>query len=131
MTEHMHEDPSVAPAAPHEVYTGLLSHELRTPVTLIFAYLQLLDDDRLFNDPKTLRKYLATVRRRAADLVRIVSELTEFTELVRGEDTNMQRSSARGLPDLIDELAAGRPMHAELSAEAAGVHVDLNRLHLI
>ena len=85
----------------------------------------------MFNDPKTLRKYLATVRRRAADLVRIVSELTEFTELVRGEDTNMQRSSARGGPDLIDELAAGRPMHAELSAEAAGVQVDLNRLHLI
>ncbi len=120
-----------AAPAPHEVYTALLSHELRTPVTSIFAYLQLLDDDRIFNDPDKLRQYLTIVRGRAAGLVRTVSELTEFTELTVGERLDLHRSEAASLPQLIDDLVGGRHVRTELSAEAASAPIALDRAQLV
>ena len=66
---------------PHEAYTMILSHELRTPVAAILGYLDLLDSGDRLDDPTTRREMLAIVRRRASDLARLVSELTEFAEL--------------------------------------------------
>src|ERR1700730_13209335 len=102
-------------AAPHEVYTALLAHELRTPITSIFAYLQLLSDDRLLNDPDTLRRYLTVVRGRAASLAHLVSELTTFTDLVAEGDLRMVDSgSPSSLGDVVAGLVAGRRVRVEL-----------------
>ena len=116
--------------APYEVYTQILAHELRTPVTVISGYLQLLEDDRLYEDPTLLREFLAVVRGGAKDLARIVAELTNFNDMLGG-----QGSAATGLTgapaEILAELAAGRSLYAEVAPEAAGVAVDAGRLRLI
>jgi hypothetical protein len=120
----------VAGAAPYEVYTQILAHELRTPVTVISGYLQLLEDERMYTDPALLREFLAVVRGGAKDLARIVAELTTFNDMLGG-----QGSAATGLTgapaEILAELAAGRPVGAEVAPEAAGVAVDAGRLRLI
>ena len=110
--------------APHEVYTSLLAHELRTPVTSIFAYLQLLSDDRLLEDPGVLRQYLAVVRGRAEGLARIVSELTTFADLLTGGGLPAQGSRPIDLQQLLSELGASRPLRVEVTDEAMTAAVD-------
>jgi HD-GYP domain-containing protein (c-di-GMP phosphodiesterase class II) len=117
--------------APHEVYTSLLAHELRTPVTSIFAYLQLLSDDRLLNDPDVLRHYLAVVRGRAEGLARIVSELTTFADLIAEGGLPAQGSQPIGVQQLLSELGQGRQLRIEVSDEAVTAAIDLDRLQLV
>lgn len=130
MSEHAETRSETTPA-PHEVYTALLSHELRTPITSIFAYLQLLDDDRLLNDPEKLRRYLAVVRGRAAGLMRIVSELTEFTELITGDALTDSSSVPRSVAHVIEDEVRGRRVRMEMSTEAASAAVDVDRLQVV
>jgi anti-sigma regulatory factor (Ser/Thr protein kinase) len=113
------------------VYTSLLAHELRTPVTSIFGYLQLLSDDRLLDDPDMLRQYLAVVRGRAEGLARIVSELTTFADLVTGGEVRPQGSQPMSLLQVLSALGHGGPMRIEVSDEAASAAIDLDRLELV
>jgi signal transduction histidine kinase len=91
---------SQEPAPPaHQVYTSLMAHELRTPVTSIFGYLQLLADDRLLDDLIRLRRYLSMVRGRAAELARIVSELTTFSDVLAGTAPGRGQDVSATSPD--------------------------------
>ena len=116
-----------AGAAPYEVYTQILAHELRTPVTAISGYLQLLEDERMRADPELLREFLAVVRGRARDLARIVAELTTFNGLLGPATTGTSGT----LPDIVAELAVGGPVRAEIAAGAAVAAVDGERLTLV
>jgi HD-GYP domain-containing protein (c-di-GMP phosphodiesterase class II)/anti-sigma regulatory factor (Ser/Thr protein kinase) len=116
---------------PELAYTALLAHELRTPVTAIFGYLQLLDLDNLFNNPVRLRQYLSVVRGRAADLARIVAELTTFSDLVSGGVPLADEASSIGVAALVTRLAAGRPVRLEISADAGSAAIDAERLQLV
>ena len=116
---------------PELAYTALLAHELRTPVTAIFGYLQLLDLDELFNDPVRLRQYLSIVRGRAADLARIVAELTTFSDLVASGTPPADDASPLGLPALVTRLAAKRPVRLEASTEASSAPIDSERVQLV
>ena len=123
---------SQEPAPPaHEVYTSLLAHELRTPVTSIFGYLQLLADDHLLDDPITLRRYLSMVRGRAAELARIVSELTTFSDVLAGTAPGRGQDVPSTLPLIIHRVIGSRPADVQFSAEAANAAVDLERAQLV
>lgn len=105
------------------------ARELRSPLTAIVGYLQLLDDEGLLDDPGALRRYLSVVRGQAADLARLVSELASV-----GDAADGRRSDAGGpatLSDLVRELAGGRPVRVEASADAAAAPVDGGRLRLV
>jgi HD-GYP domain-containing protein (c-di-GMP phosphodiesterase class II) len=117
--------------APYEVYTALLAHELRTPVTSIFAYLQLLADDRLLDNPDMLRQYLAVVRGRAEGLARIVSELTDFADLVTGDELPSRGSQPMSLRQLLEDFARDRHLRVDVSEEAAAASIDLDRVQLV
>ena len=116
---------------PELAYTALLAHELRTPVTAIFGYLQLLDLDELFNDPVRLRQYLSVVRGRAADLARIIAELTTFSDLVAGGAPPADGARPLELPALVTRLAAKRPVRFEATAEASSAPIDSERVQLV
>ena len=70
--------------APHEVYAGLLAHELRTPAATIQLYLHMLNDPRVLADPERAGAYLRDLKGEAERLARVVTELTTFSELVDG-----------------------------------------------
>lgn len=118
-------------AAPYEVYTSLLSHELRTPVTTIVGYLALLDDERVLTDTDTLRRYLGIIRGRAADLARLVSELTAFDEVSTSRGGAARGRAPVSLPALVEQFAGGLPVTLEVTPEAASAPVDYERLSLV
>src|SRR5438132_12467743 len=93
--------------APREVYTTLLAHELRTPVTSILTYLQLLSDERLLSNPDILRQYLSIVRTRAERLARLVSELTDFADVVNRGELRAQGLRPNGLQELVSQRGHG------------------------
>src|SRR5260370_14747360 len=110
---------------PELAYTALLAHELRTPVTAIFGYLQLLDLDELFNDPVRLRQYLSVVRGRAAELARLIAELTTFSDLVAGGAPPADGAPPPDLPAPVPPLAAQRPARLPATAAASTAPTDL------
>lgn len=60
-----------------------MSHDLRTPLTSILGYIQLMDDDNLtYNERK---KYLDIVRRRAESLQILISSFYDLSRLEAGE----------------------------------------------
>src|SRR4051794_10532015 len=104
-------------AAPQH-YGALLTRELQTPVSAILGYLALLEDDGLLDDRETLRQYLAVVRGRAADMARVVSELTFFTDLAGPLGTDTGSSAPTALPVLITQIVGDRPLVLDVSATA-------------
>ena len=73
-------DPSAARAAEHEALLGVLAHELRTPITTIYAGSAVLarDDDLL---PAMRRELASDVYAEAARLFRAVEDLLVLTRL--------------------------------------------------
>jgi two-component sensor histidine kinase len=90
-----------------------------------------LSDDRLLEDPEILRQYLTVVRGRAEGLVRIVSELTTFADLVTGAGLPTHMSQRTTLRQLLLELGHGRQMRVELTDEADAAPIDLDRVQLV
>src|SRR5439155_13825273 len=78
--------------------------------------------------PVRLRQYLTVVRGRAADLARIVAELTTFSNLVAGDAPPADGSSPLGLPALVTRLAAKLPVRLEASDEAGNAAIDSERV---
>lgn len=104
-----------------------LTHEFRTPLTYITAYLNLLDDiegeDRL--NPVELRNFMAGIRRGSERLSRLVEDFIFLVELETGEargnyEARRQRVSHLG------ELVAGVAKTYEAAAAARKVNLTLD-----
>lgn len=104
-------------------FIGVLSHELRTPVTSIYGGSQLLlgKGDRL--DPETRNELLTNVAAEAERLQRMIENLVALARIERGGEFGGARpvlvdrmisqlvERERGLwPDVTIELAPGRPV---------------------
>ena len=104
-------------------FIGVLSHELRTPVTSIYGGSQLLlaRGDRL--DPETRTELLTNVAAEAERLQRMIENLVALARIERGGEfggarpvlvdrmINQLVERERGLwPDVTIELAPGRPV---------------------
>lgn len=104
-------------------FIGVLSHELRTPVTSIYGGSQLLlgRGERL--DPETRTELLTNVAAEAERLQRMIENLVALARIERGGEFGGARpvlvdrmiaqlvERERGLwPDVTIELAAGRPV---------------------
>lgn len=104
-------------------FIGVLSHELRTPVTSIYGGSQLLlgRGDRL--DPETRTELLTNVAAEAERLQRMIENLVALARIERGGEFGGARpvlvdrmisqlvERERGLwPDVTIELAPGRPV---------------------
>lgn len=84
-------------ASLHEAFVGVLSHELRTPITSIYGGAQLLLHDRM---PTGVRETVVTdIAAEAEQLFRIVEDLLAITRLEGGV------AEADGDPVLLQRLA--------------------------
>jgi HD-GYP domain-containing protein (c-di-GMP phosphodiesterase class II)/anti-sigma regulatory factor (Ser/Thr protein kinase) len=115
---------------PFDRYTGILAHELRTPMTVISGYLQLLEDNQVLNDPAMLREFLAVVQVRARDMARLVSELTTFDDLRRGEPLATNAGNNRAVSAIVRELAGHHAVLVDVESAADTAPVDRERLRL-
>lgn len=80
-----------------------VSHDLRTPLTSIIGYLQLISEDR-YQDEVELRYYTDIAYEKSRRLERLVNDLFEYTQLSYGP--NVLRRSKINLIDLVSQLAA-------------------------
>lgn len=60
-----------------------VSHDLRTPLTSILGYLELVDDDK-YEDEVMLRHYVAIAHDKAKSLKKLIDDLFEFTQVSYG-----------------------------------------------
>lgn len=82
-------------------FTAGVSHELKTPLTIIRSYLQPLLDGTV-SDQENIAKFLNTICQEAENLNRLIDELLDFSRLKSGRFT--PRIEAFDLIDLIDEI---------------------------
>lgn len=94
-----------------------VSHDLRTPLAGIRAIVEALED-RIVDDPETVTRYYATLRREADRLAELVDDLFELSRAQAGVlELQMHRVS---LGDLVSDALSG----ASPVAAAKGVHLE-------
>ena len=91
-----------------------MSHDLRTPLTSILGYLQLLEAE-----PERSAEYLGIVGERLKELEELLEELFLYTRL-QGGSLPLECGETAALPPLWDALAEFYPQF-----EAAGVEPEL------
>jgi signal transduction histidine kinase len=98
-------------------FFALVSHEMRTPLTSIIGYLQLvLDDEALGRDA---RRFLQIVHRNAQRLLRLVGDMLFVAQVEAGRLT-LDREVVALRSIVVDGVDAARPI-----AESTGVTVEL------
>ena len=80
-----------------------VSHDLRTPLTSILGYLQLVEEDSL--TPEQRREYLAVIRSRAATLQTLITSFYDLSR-IEGGQWQLEREPVDLARELADQLAA-------------------------
>src|SRR6185503_11483266 len=65
-------------------FVSNVSHELKTPLTSIRMFSEMLSDDRV-EDPAKRRHFLGIISAEAARLTRLINNVLDFARLERGE----------------------------------------------
>ncbi len=85
-------------------FVANVSHELKTPLTLIKGYIETLED-RAMDDKKTATKFISIIKEHADRLGHIVNDLLSLSELELSDDS--VHKSEFDLKKLIDEVSLG------------------------
>jgi two-component system sensor histidine kinase/response regulator len=80
--------------------TQLLNHEIRTPLTYVQAYYELLAEDLYADDRASVQQYLRGIRLGAQRLSRLVADLILVMELRSGEAAARHERRAKPLENL-------------------------------
>jgi signal transduction histidine kinase len=118
-------------------FLSIAAHELRTPMTSIVGYLDLIVEGRLGELPTDLRRPMASLRRNANRLKRLVEDLLDVSRLESGKVVlRSMPCLLQGIAlDVIDELgpiAEGKrhDLRHQLS-EIPPIHADPDRVYQI
>lgn len=68
-------------------FVSIAAHELRTPLTSIIGYLDLISENRFGEIPQSAHRPLASVRRNAHRLMRLVEEMLDASRIEAGRVT--------------------------------------------
>jgi len=114
-------------------FLSQISHELRTPMTSIRAFSEILMDDEI--EPDEVNRYARIIHDESIRLTRLLDDLLDLSVLEHGQ-VNLDIQQA-GLSDLIDRaLMASNSVlpqrrftiRRDPAAEAVSVHTDTGRL---
>ena len=116
-----------------ELITGV-SHDLRTPLTSILGYLELLRD-RAYRDEAEYERFVGNTLNKAMQLKTLVDELFEYTRLSQSE-TKLETETIDLREMLVQMLAETEPLakearielEARMPAEGMAVDVDPEKL---
>ncbi|HEX2100850.1 MAG TPA: HAMP domain-containing sensor histidine kinase, partial [Candidatus Synoicihabitans sp.] len=124
-------------AAQKTTFVANVSHELKTPLTTIRLYAELLEQDRV-KDAELRRAFLATIGLETNRLGRLVNNVLDFSRLEQG-----RKEFDLVTIDLVEELArwldgheprladAGLRLVRQLPAEPVPTRADRDALHQI
>ena len=114
-----------------DAFLSQISHELRTPMTSIRAFSEILRDDALDGD--SARRYADIIHGEALRLTRLLDDLLDLSVLENGQ-VSLNTQSGR-LGDVLDRAVAATSslpgalsIHRERGSEAIMIETDLDRL---
>ncbi len=102
-------------------FAAAVSHELKTPLTAIRMYVEMLRDGLVDSEAKR-REYYATLGAESERLSRLIDNVLEFSRLERGTRRIELRAAPLG-PEVLERAALLRP-HAEREGFALRVEVE-------
>src|SRR5262245_56486163 len=118
-------------------FISIAAHELRTPMTTIVGYLDLILEKRLEQLPEDLRRPMSSLRRNAHRLKRLVDDMLDVSRLESGRISLARApcSLAEIALEAIDELSPlsddkRQTVQTEL-AEIPPIDADRDRVHQI
>lgn len=87
-------------------FISIATHELRTPLTSIVGYLDLLEEGRFGDVPKSMERPMASLRRNAHRLKRLVDEMLDVSRIDAGRVTlyRTRCNLATIVPDVVADL---------------------------
>ncbi|WP_341482762.1 ATP-binding protein [Paenibacillus auburnensis] len=101
----------------NDLITGV-SHDLRTPLTSILGFLEVIEEDR-YQDEVEMRYYVNIAYEKSLALRRLIDELFEYTRINNGMPLELSELDIAGLiRQLAEEFVP--------SAENAGMEIRLN-----
>lgn len=93
-------------------FLGVLSHELKTPLSAILGYTALLSSGKLSNKPEQLKLAISTIERSARIQVELIEDLLDISRIVAGRITIKQLIV--GIPGIVKQAVdAIQPMALE------------------
>lgn len=98
-----------------------ISHDLRTPLTSVLGYIQLLDDEMLSDEERA--RYKAIVQGRAKDLNRLITGFFDLSRLEAGEYGFELKSIS--LPNILCEMMAS--FYPDFTARGIEPAVDIDQ----
>ncbi|MGI8549466.1 MAG: HD domain-containing phosphohydrolase [Dehalococcoidia bacterium] len=104
-------------------FIALLSHELRTPITIIDAYLALLRKERVARSPQEQVEMIEALARRTEELKATIIELTAFAELSTSEASEVPLAHEFEAAEIV-ELASKTSRVLQPLAEASRVRLE-------
>ncbi len=113
-----------------DAFLSQISHELRTPMTSIRAFSEILGEGGM--TPDQLTRYSGIIHTEAVRLTRLLDDLLDLSVLENGQVTlNIQRGTVRDMLDrAVSAAAAGKAMTIlrKLGDEALVLETDVDRL---
>ncbi len=121
-----HED-ILAAARSRQDFTANVSHELKTPVTAISGYAELIENGMVSDEQRV--KFAGDIRKNADNLVVLVNDIIRLSELDRNEIRNSfsnvdLNEVAKERVDLLQGTAFAKNVKLSFEGEAAVVHAD-------
>ena len=92
-------------------FLSTVAHELRTPVTSIKAYAEILLDAKK-QDPAVQRRFVEIIDKESERLSRLISDLLDLSKIESGR--GVWRTAERDLNDIITDAAAGLATQARM-----------------
>lgn len=113
-------------------FIKMASHELKTPVTTIKGYVQLLMSKYAAGNDMTLTGSLATIDKQISKLTKLITDLLDVTKIETGSfQLNKENLSVNELvSDLVEDFRTMAPAHTILLnlQPDAPVHADRDRI---
>lgn len=114
-------------------FISIATHELRTPLTSIVGYLDLLEEGRFGDVPKSMERPMASLRRNAHRLKRLVDEMLDVSRIDSGRVTlyRTRCDLATIIPDVVADLqpqaGAKRQELQTIIENAPEIYADLEK----
>ncbi len=113
-------------------FTANVSHELKTPLTAISGYAELIENHMVDQEQET--KFAGKIRQNADRLVTLINDIIRLSELDRSDEAQIVfeeidlYEAARDRVDLLAVSAQNRNIRLSLEGESCMIHANRNMI---